>query len=74
MTPSPNNPWQPGYACPFTLIGLQIGMTVHVRIVTGPVVTGTLIAISAQAICIDVATDRTYIPLTRTNGITWTTA
>lgn len=72
MTPSPTNPWAPGYSCPFSLLGLEIGMTVHVNLVGGPVKTGTLVAVSMQAISLDDLTDRNYIPFARIQGLTWT--
>lgn len=71
MTPAPVNPWAPGYSCPFSLLGLQIGMTVHVHLVDGPTKTGTLVAVSQHALSIDDHTDRGYIPFARIQALIW---
>jgi len=69
MSTGTTNPWQPGYACPFALIGLNCGLTVHVHITGGPVITGTLYAINQAAIVIDSNADRAYIPMGKVDGV-----
>lgn len=71
MTTQPTNPWQASPHCPFTLVGLEIGMTVHVHLVHGPCKTGTLVAISPHAISVDDSLDRGYFPFAQIQALTW---
>lgn len=53
------------------MVGLAIGVTVHVNLVAGPVITGTLVAMSTQAIAIDVNNDRTYFQFAQIKSLSW---
>jgi len=61
----------PGYACPFSLIGLTTGMTVDVRLKTGTTETGTLVAISRDALCADKNGQRFYVQFSAIDYIGW---
>lgn len=65
------NPWQPQYPSPFTSVGLNIGDAVEIQTHPGPVVTGILIAISMNAIVVDVGQKRHYYQLGQITGLSW---
>ena len=72
MTP-PTNPWRPGpFACPFELIALRPGTTVTAKLKTGAEMTGTLVAVNREAICLDDNGDRYYAQFTAIDFLLWT--
>ena len=71
MTPQ-TNPWRPGpFACPFELIGLKPGTTVTAKLKTGADLTGTLVAVNRDAICVDHNGDRFYSQFHAMDFIAW---